>query len=191
MNKLFGFIIILFVLIIASPVQAQMMGIPTSASSQNETMQDEAEGKVVWDKLQNKEVTCTDLTADDFDVLGDFFMGNMMGFNHDSMNVLMAERLGDEGEKQMHIVMGKRLSGCDTVANFPAGSDYFTPMMGLSNYNNTSWGNSRGGMMGYGYYGMMGGGSSFGVFGWLTHLLGLVFLVLGSLFFWKGIKRNQ
>lgn len=143
------------------PVQAQMMGKSVNSTNQEQTAKDEAEGKVVWDKLQNKQVTCKDLKDDDFDVLGDFFMGNMMGGSHDSMNQRMAQQLGDDGEKLMHIAMGKRLSGCDT--------------------------NSIMSMMGYG--GMMG--QSFGIFGSLTWIAVLVFLILGSIYFWKEIQRKK
>lgn len=194
MKKIFGYAFLFIVLAAGLPASAQMMGGKTVTSADTaQTMQDEAEGKAVWDKLQNKEVTCKDLKDDDFDVLGDFFMGNMAGTNHASMNEMMSQRLGDAGEKQMHIAMGKRLSGCDTAAAFPQGASYFTPMMGigntLGNSDNTSWGKTRGGMMGYGYGNMMG--SSFWGLGLLTWIATLIFLTLGSVFFWKGIQKND
>jgi uncharacterized membrane protein len=40
------------------------------------------------------------------------------------------------------------------------------------------------------FYGMMGGGS-WGFFGLLTWLALIVFLVLGSMFFWKEINRKR
>jgi len=44
-------------------------------------------------------------------------------------------------------------------------------------------------MMGYGYnYGMMG---SFGLFGGFTWLLLVIFLLLGSIYFWKEINRKK
>ncbi|MDP3957571.1 MAG: hypothetical protein Q8Q10_03670 [bacterium] len=196
MNKLFRYAFLFVVLAVGLPASAQMMGgRAVTPADTAETVQDEAEGKAVWDKLQNKQVACKDLKDDDFDVLGDFFMGNMMGVNHASMNDWMAERLGEDGEKQMHIAMGKRLSGCDTSAIFPQGASYFTPMMGLGNMmgnaGNVSSGTrgAWGGMMGYGSGNMMGG--SFGVFGLLTWIASLVFLVLGSAFFWKGLQKKN
>src|SRR3989339_2047081 len=116
MKKILWILPIFMFFVLLSPVNAQMMG-----------GTDEAAGKAVWDKLQNKQVVCKDLKDDDFDVLGDFFMGNMMGSNYAYMNQLMTQRLGENGEKQMHITMGKRLSGCDTNASFPQGSNYFMP----------------------------------------------------------------
>lgn len=188
-------VILSIVLFIATslfaPVNAQMMGTTTSTTDTAQTAQDEAAGKAVWDKLQNKEKTCKDLKDDDFDVLGDFFMGNMIGSNHASMNNMMAQRLGDEGEKQMHIAMGKRLSGCDTNATLPEGSGYFTPMMGFSSVNGTSksgsWRGGANGMMGYGNV----TSDSFRIFGTITGLMLLAFLTLGSIHFWKEIQKKK
>ena len=193
MNKLRHYIFVFVILAIGLPASAQVMGKTVVATDTTKTIQDEAEGKAVWDKLQNKEVTCKDLKDDDFDVLGDFFMGNM-GMNHEAMNEMMAQRLGDDGEKQMHIVMGKRLSGCDVTAVLPQGSSYFTPMMGLGSgaesFGKSSWRGNKNGMMGYGYGNMMGGSSFWGI-GLLTWIASLVFLVLGSIFFWKGIQKKD
>ncbi len=136
-------VLVLGALLVAAPASAQMMdgqmmqaATATNAQASQPTegeksaAEEEAAGKAVWDKLQNKEVQCKDLTDEDFDMLADFFTGNMMGANHEAMNTMMAQRLGEEGEEQMHIAMGKRLSGCDTSAAFPSGSEYFMPMMG-------------------------------------------------------------
>ena len=173
-------------------IHAQMMRNPSPQAndSQNQTAQDEAAGKAIWDKLQDKQLSCGNLTDDQFDVLGDFFMGNMMGANHDYMNELMAQRLGDNGEKQMHITLGKRLSGCDSNASFPKGANYFMPMMGFSagmmnNTNTDSWGRSINGMMGYGNL-----GNSYGIFGLLVPIGLFVFLTLGSIYFWKKLQKK-
>lgn len=158
---------------------AQMMGsmnsTTTSAEAQQETAKDEQEGKAIWDKLQRKEVTCTDLKDDDFDVLGDYFMGNMMGTNHAAMNENLTKKLGEAGEKQMHISLGKRLSGCDTNATYPPGMMGYGPMMG------GSFANGNGGMMA-GYYPILGEA---------TWLAGIVFLVSGSIFFIREILRKK
>lgn len=156
------------------------------------TEKDEAEGKAVWDKLQNKQVSCADLTDDDYDVLGDFFMGSMMGANHSAMNQMMAQRLGDAGEKQMHIAMGKRLSGCDTNAALPSGASYFMPMMGFTgtemmNGSRGSWGTNARGMMGY----APAEGRSFGILRIVTWLAIILFFLSGTLFFLKEIQRKK
>ena len=199
MKKLLLFVIVfVFFSLFPKYTHAQgMMGqfqnpTPTTDTTST-TAKDEAAGKVVWDKLQNKQVTCSQLTDDDFDVLGDFFMGNMMGSNHDAMNQMMVQRLGNDGEKQMHIALGKRLSGCNANAALPQGASYFTPMMGfgnmMGNSGNTSlFGGSRG-MMGYGY-----GNSAlprFWLIGVITWIVLIIFLVSGSIYFWKEIKRKN
>jgi len=45
-------------------------------------------------------------------------------------------------------------------------------------------------MMDWGYGGMMGGGLG-QTYGFLTWLALIVFLVLGSLYFWKGINKKD
>lgn len=172
MKKMLWILPIFMFFILLSPVNAQMMG-----------GTDEVAGKAVWDKLQNKQISCSNLKDDDFDVLGDFFMGNMMGSSHAYMNQLMTQRLGENGEKQMHIVMGKRLSGCVTNASLPQGAGYFVPMMGwggmMGGNWNQSWGGGGGSMM----------GNTWGIFGGLTWFLILIFLILGIMYFWKGINK--
>jgi hypothetical protein len=194
MKKLVPYTLLTLMLVFGTQTHAQMMGMQKVATNtaSTETQREEAEGKAIWDKLQNKEVVCKDLKDDDFDVLADFFMANMMGTNHEAMNTMMAQRLGEDGEKQMHIAMGKRLSGCDTSAELPKGSDYFTPMMGGHTGmggmmgDEKKWRESRGGY----HQGMMSHGG-FGFFHVVFPILGFVFLVLGSIFFWKGIKRKE
>jgi hypothetical protein len=175
--------------------QGMMGGFNTTATPDEvaQTQKDEAAGKAVWDKLQNKEVTCANLKDDDFDVLGDFFMSNAVGSNHAAMNLMMKNRMGEEGEKQMHIAMGKRLSGCNTNASLPNGSSYFMPMMGglggrmggLSQ-NTLPTQQGRGfSMMGYGY-----GQNGWNIFGIITWVFGILFLILGILYFWKEIQKK-
>src|SRR3989338_9884099 len=82
-----------------------MMG-NTATVSNGHTAREEAEGKAVWEKLQTKELTCTDLSNDDFEVLGEYFMGQMMGTSHEAMNTMMIQMMGEESEEQIHIAMG-------------------------------------------------------------------------------------
>ena len=96
------------------------------------TAREEAAGKVVWQKLQDKEISCTNLNDGDFQVLGEYYMGQMMGSSHPSMNQLLKQRLGEVGENQMHIAMGKRLSGCDISATYPQGIGPMEMMRGCS-----------------------------------------------------------
>lgn len=197
MKKIFVSLFLFGIFAIAFIANAQMMGgtAVVSDSDMADTLKEEAEGKDVWDKLQDKQLSCKDLKDEDWEVLGDFFMGNMGGYNHTSMNQLMAQRLGEEGEEQMHIAMGKRLSGCDVNAVLPSGSSYFTPMMGMGSTmmsgdtDRDSRKSNGKGMMGYGN--MMQGGGFVGVLGFLTWILLVVFLISGSIFFWKRSQKKD
>ena len=151
----------------------------TVTSSDGHTAREEAEGKIVWEKLQAKQVQCSDLSDDDFGVLGEYFMGQMTGASHEAINVMMEQMMGKKGEEQMHVVMGKRLSGCDASAAFPSQDAGFMPMMQMmwggwsspfgSNQSNNS-------MMNFGFM-------PFGGFGWIFMLVfwGLIIWVIVSL----------
>lgn len=130
------------------------------------TAREEAEGKVVWEKIQAKQVVCSDLSNDDFGALGEYFMGQMAGASHKDMNAMMEQMMGKEGEEQMHAAMGKRLSGCDSSAAFPAQSTGFMPMMQM--------------MMGGGGNSMMNFGfARFGGFGWIFAILWWLLIIAG------------
>ena len=56
------------------------VGETNNAASQNNDghiAREEAKGKAVWKKLQAKELTCKDLSDDNFGTLGEYFMGQM------------------------------------------------------------------------------------------------------------------
>src|SRR3989338_5791965 len=97
----------------AANAKAQMMGGFSNSSADwdavvEHTLREEHEGKEVWTKLQTKEIACTDLNDEQFGVLGEYFMGQMAGDSHAAMNAMMIQTHGEEGEEQIHIVMGKR-----------------------------------------------------------------------------------
>ena len=140
----------------------EMMG-NAITNSDGHTANEEAEGKAVWEKLQDKELACKDLSDDNFGTLGEYFMGQMMGTSHEAMNNMMIQMMGEKGEEQMHIVMGKRLSSCDTSAAFPSQGVGFMPMMQMmmggwsSPFGSNQLNNS---MMNFGF-------TPFGGFGWI------------------------
>ena len=127
-------------------------------------------------------------------MLGEYFMGQMAGDSHAAMNAMMIQVHGEDGEEQIHIVMGKRLSGCDTSAAFPVGSGGWMPMM------NMMWGgwsspfgsnNSTNNMMNFGF-------GPFGGFGWIFMILWWVLIIAGivALIKWltsqsHGTHRNE
>lgn len=125
-------------LLLALPAFAQGMMKPTlsgttvSAADKAQTAQDEAEGKALFDSLRTNAISCDSLTEDDFDKLGDYYMGLMMGDSHAAMNASLVRRLGEDGEKRMHVAMGQRMSGCGVNAAYPPEFDGFGGMMGSS-----------------------------------------------------------
>lgn len=123
----------------------------TTSQDIAETSKDEAKGKAIFEQLQSKRLECNKLTEDDFDTLGEYFMGQMMGNGHASMNAMMTQMMGEQGEKQMHVVMGKRLSGCDTAAALPSQYQNFSmPMMWSNIYRNSDYQPAGNMMKGFG-----------------------------------------
>lgn len=188
MKKLFILVFLPLALVFISPdsALAQTMIVTTS---DDHTAQEEAEGKEVWEKFQNKEVECENLSDEKFAALGEYFMGQMMGDTHEAMNTMMERMMGQDGEEQMHVVMGQRLSGCQTEAQFPSTGSGFMPMMSMmmnmmgSAFAPGSFGGTKGGgnpMMGFGgWNNMMGGWGGIGILGAITMLAFWLLLILG------------
>ena len=183
MRKLFLIPVLLFTLMLApSLALAQGMmdgwaGLPSSVTSDDHTVREEQEGKEIWEKLQVKELECKNLTDKQYDSLGEYFMGQSIGNTqrHAAMNQMMISMMGEEGEKQMHIVMGKRLSGCDTSAQTPSNGLGFMPMM---------W------MIGGGGNPMMSGWNGFGLLGWIPMLFLWILLILGVVALLRYLGRS-
>ena len=190
MKKVLLITILSFTLLLTpSSASAQgMMGnwtsSPSSVTSDDHTAREEAEGKEVWDKLQAKQLECKNLTDDNYAVLGEYFMGQSIGNaeRHAAMNQMVTSMMGEAGEEQMHIVLGKRLSGCDTNAQVSQSGIGFMPMMWMMG----GGGNS---MMGTGWGNMMGW-NGFGLLGWIPMLLFWVFLILGVVALVRYLGRS-
>src|SRR3990167_9529758 len=131
------------------------------AQENNHTASEEAEGKIIWESFQNKETSCEKLSDEDFGALGEYFMGQMVGDSHEAMNTMMERMMGKEGEEQMHIVVGKRLSGCQSDAQIPQSGVGFMPMMG------------------------------FGILGWLPMLLFWIVLILGVVALFRYLSDSK
>lgn len=93
------------------------------------TAQIVAAGLANLQKLQNEEASCATLSDSDFELMGEYFMSQMMGDAHEAMNAAIKQRLGEGGEEAMHISMGKRFSGCDVSAVLPLEGSGFFPMV--------------------------------------------------------------
>ena len=138
-NKLFPaiFVAIAFWAFSAS---AQMMPRGGLSVQQNSQMtEEEREGFQVWQKFQAGQVTCQSLSGDDYELLGDYFMGQWAGNSHEAMDQMMVRMMGEEGAEQMHIALGKRQSGCDLNAQLPVGGVGFMPMVGMMQNFGGGW----------------------------------------------------
>ena len=103
---------------------------------------DEQRGAEVLDSVETGALDCDQLDAVDFEAVGEFAMGRMLGSPgapgaHEAMDRMMASMMGEGGLGRMHEVMGTRFSGCGNPP-LPGG---FGSMMG-------AMGMMGGGMMG-------------------------------------------
>ena len=196
-------------MLVAGSVNAQMMGNFSNTTVDwnkviEHTAREEQEGKELWNKLQAKEVACADLNDEQYGVLGEYFMGAMTGYSHAAMNAMMIQAHGEDGEDQIHVVMGKRLSGCDTSAAFLAIRGGWMPMMNMmfplcQGFGGQGGGwsspfgsnNSTNNMMNFGF-------GPFGGFGWIFMILWWVLIIAGivALIKWltsqsRGTHHNE
>ena len=161
-------IILITLLLTPSSAFAQGMmgnwtGSPSSAISDDHTAREEAGGKEIWEKLQAKQLECKNLTDEQYGSLGEYFMGQSIGNTqrHALMNQMMTNMMGEEGEEQAHIAMGKRLSGCEPNAQVSSNGVGFMPMMG-----------------------------GFGLLGWIPMLLFWILLILGVIALFRYLDRS-
>lgn len=129
MRKIILFLIFVFFIFNFS-VSAQMMRFNnqnTTSSTNDHTEKEEKEGQKVWEKLQKGILKCDKLKDEDYQVLGEYFMGLQLKENHQAANQMMVRMMGEKGEREAHINLGKKLSGCFNNYQF------FTPMMGMMN----------------------------------------------------------
>lgn len=193
MNYVRAIFLVALVVTTAFGAGAQMMNQGSVTDPDDHTAREEAEGKAVWEKLQAKEVSCANLSDEDFGALGEYFMGQMVGGAHPAMNAMMERMMGEAGEESVHVVMGKRLSGCDADAAFPAGGRGFMPMM---QFMWGGWSAPRGGntqqnsMMWNGFGAMSGYSGGAGFFFWVTTLLIWAILVLAIIALWRWISKK-
>lgn len=156
---------------------------PTLAKSslQEEQIMQDA-GQKIYQNLQNKKITCANLTSDEYEKLGEYYMGLSAGNiqNHVYWDQRMQEMMGDTGDRQMHIIWGERGSGCQF-------NGAYTPSLVETEggvFSMMGWG-------GYGYQNMMNSafGWGFGIVGFLFWIVIFVDLILLGVFLWKKIKK--
>lgn len=187
MKKIFLISFAVFGLVLFLPTTSfaqGMMGFlnqSADGSTVKSQQQEEQEGKKLLDELSQKTIACSQLSDANFEKIGEYFMGQSIGDTqrHIVMNEMMQRMMGQNGEEQMHIVMGKRYSGCDTTVAFPVQNVGFMPMINMMGGNSDYFGANRG------YGSMMSFGNSFGggvgglltVIWWILGIVGIITLV--------------
>ena len=63
--------------IISLPILFIILGLISNFSVFAQAEQEEAQGKIILEKLESKELNCQNLTDQDFEVVGEYFMGRM------------------------------------------------------------------------------------------------------------------
>lgn len=164
------------------------------------TAREEAEGKEIWGKLQAKELKCEDLSDENFGALGEYFMGQMAGEQHEAMNDMMIQMMGEEGEEQMHITMGKRMSGCEPNAPIPQttmNSGMMPMMMMMMQMMMGGWSSPFGfnqtnnPMMNFEFSPLGGLGWIFMILWWVLIIAGIVALIKWLADQFRGGSRDQ
>lgn len=183
---LFSIAIVLVLVFLSAPTsstRAQMMGglnkeEGISSDEIAKTKQEEQEGKNVYDLLKSGKETCQSLGDEDFEKLGEYFMGQMAGSpeNHVYMDKMMQSRMNAD-DKSYHIAMGRNQSGCS-----------------IDDKNDLNKGGAFSMMGGYGFGNMMGGygyNSYFGVFSFLIGFTFWIVLVLLAIYLYQKIKNPK
>ncbi len=172
-----------------------------SGAGNNEILQQQKEGqegKNFLDSLSSRKISCKDIKATDFEKIGEYFMGKALGDtqNHINMNNMMKNMMGEKGEENMHIAIGKKLSGCFINEDFSNSMPY--SMMAMMGFPAKGGGSN---MMGYGVnapkgwdYASMMGWSGSGTWFFVLHLITwavvLFDLVLLGMWLWKQLKKK-
>lgn len=139
------------VLALATAMGLCASGLPIAAATPN-LAQEEQRGESIVESVRAGETRCADLSADEFELIGEYAMGRYLGSEatHSAMNRRMTAMMGEAGERRMHIALGYRYSGC---SGGPA-SGWVGPMAGMMGARGS--GGNGPGMMGGGEYGERG-----------------------------------
>jgi uncharacterized membrane protein len=157
----------------------------------------EQQGTQLLQSFQAGEQKCQRLSRGQFEAIGEYVMGRMLGSTarHEAMDQQIRATTGPSGEAQAHVFMGQRFTGCAT-GHAPAAFGSMMGMMGnYSGANGGGMGNGRDGANGFGH-GMMGGSASRagGGNGWSTTNIVLVILLAGGLVAlaaWRPWRRSS
>jgi hypothetical protein len=84
------------------------------ATAAGDQTQEEQQGQVLDESVRSGERQCSDLSAEDFELIGEYAMGRYLAdpAAHEAMNRRMTRMMGAVGERRMHVALGYRYTGC-------------------------------------------------------------------------------
>lgn len=173
------------------------------AASPGMAASDGQQGAQLLGRVEAGELSCSALSSDQSERIGEYVMGRMLGSSaaHEAMDRQMTATMGSGGERQAHVYMGQRFSGCAS-GRAPAAFGAMMGMMGAGMMGSAYGGGSSYGMMGPGFrrggatmgFGYVATSRSEG--GWssgdtvMVALMGvLIALALGGLAVWRPWRR--
>ncbi len=140
------------------------------------------------ENLISSKISCAELTSEQFEVLGDYYMEQMHpGQSHELMDNMMGGE-GSETLKQMHTSIAQRIY-CNNQSVMMQGNmmgyGMMSGMIGMRNIIQL-----KGGKMAYNYGMMSGYGYGMSSFGWITQILIVIALVLAIFWLIKQIQKK-
>ncbi len=149
---------------------------------------EEQQGQQVLDAVNNGDRTCSQLSRNDLEVVGDYVMGRMVGSTkaHEQMDALMERTMGARANQQMHTAMGERFTRCGR-GSVPSSFGSMMGAMGMmGGYVAGRTTTGSGGMMGgAGTSSQSGDGDNdFGAAGWVMVAMMALLLVIAGVAVW-------
>jgi hypothetical protein len=80
---------------------------------------EQRQGRDLVAQLNARTKTCSDLSTEDFDHIGEYAMYQALGSTsrHQALNERMTAMMGAQGESTMHQLLGRRYTGCNSAAS--------------------------------------------------------------------------
>jgi putative membrane protein len=115
-------------LIVLAFVALMTVAAPATASEASA----QREGQRLLRSVEDGNRSCSDLSNSDFEAIGEYVMGRMVGTAaaHEQMDELMRTMMGASSEEQMHVFMGRRFTDCGG-STIPGGFGGMMGMMGM------------------------------------------------------------
>lgn len=115
-KKILLFSLIFFSFFISfKSARAQMMGnLDSNITPSANDIKDIQLGQSLYERFQTKQLSCNQLKDDDLEKIGEYIMNQRFkNINqHIQMNNQAKQMMGENGEEQMHIQLGKNITGC-------------------------------------------------------------------------------